>query len=253
MLPQRSRSGLQMIRRISQRSISQFGDYHSNSTFRKFTTVAATQDPYFLPGPEKSDENLGNMGDMGAAGSLHQYLQQLHETYGSVVKFHWFTMPVVSVANPLLFKSLAPLFDRAGDLFLAFQPLIGKESVQYENGHEGFKRHNLMLKSWNRNAIASYEDLLMSAMKNEIDKQPKNETFLLQEFCLNLAIRGILSSSFGITSDEENEKIAHYYNVCWDEMELQLMGNLPDEKRKQLFDENLMALHEFAIRTKKTG
>lgn len=79
----------------------------------------------------------------------------------------------------------------------------------------------------------------------------KNETFLLQEFCLNLAIRGILSSSFGITSDEENEKIAHYYNVCWDEMELQLMGNLPDEKRKQLFDENLMALHEFAIRTKK--
>ena len=47
-----------------------------------------------------------------------------------------------------------------------------------------------MTKSWNKNAINSYEHILLPEMKKAIDRQPKESEFILQDFCFNLSIRG---------------------------------------------------------------
>ncbi len=40
-----------------------------------------------------SDPTLGNLGDLGKAGSIVEYLADLHRTYGPVVAFRWGIRP----------------------------------------------------------------------------------------------------------------------------------------------------------------
>ena len=55
---------------------------------------------------------LGNLGDMQEAGSLYQYIQHLHKTYGRIVSFWWGKTYTVSVACPHLWKDIQSIFDR---------------------------------------------------------------------------------------------------------------------------------------------
>jgi cytochrome P450 family 20 subfamily A len=54
----------------------------------------------------------GNLEDMQDAGSLHEFLINLHEEYGSLVSFWWGTQLVVSLASPEMFEEVKALFDR---------------------------------------------------------------------------------------------------------------------------------------------
>ena len=54
----------------------------------------------------------GNLEDMQDAGSLHEFLINLHEEYGSLVSFWWGTQLVVSLASPEAFEEVKALFDR---------------------------------------------------------------------------------------------------------------------------------------------
>jgi cytochrome P450 family 20 subfamily A len=49
---------------------------------------------------------------MQDAGSLHEFLINLHEEYGSLVSFWWGTQLVVSLASPETFEEVKALFDR---------------------------------------------------------------------------------------------------------------------------------------------
>jgi len=49
---------------------------------------------------------------MQKAGSLFQYMQQLHKTYGNIVSFWWGKRYTVSVACPTLWKDIQHIFDR---------------------------------------------------------------------------------------------------------------------------------------------
>lgn len=56
----------------------------------------------------------GNLVDIQRAGSLHQFLQNLHEDLGPIVSFWIGEESVVSIASPGLFKQHTNVFDRPG-------------------------------------------------------------------------------------------------------------------------------------------
>ena len=59
---------------------------------------------------------LGDLGELGKAGSLHEYLLQIHDNGRCpVTSFWWGKERVVSVCSPQAFKDTVKLTDRAGE------------------------------------------------------------------------------------------------------------------------------------------
>ena len=118
----------------------------------------------------------------------------MHRDLGPVVRFGWFSQQVVSVADPILFKKLAPVFDRAESLFEAFSPLIGTNSIQYANGNEGKQRYKVFAKSFNRQALASYDELLFKVIDDELRAYvtSNQSEVVAQELGMKLSLRGKL-------------------------------------------------------------
>ena len=56
--------------------------------------------------------STGNTVDIDAAGSLHEFLSELHRAYGEIATFWIGQEQVVSTASPKLFKQQDALFDR---------------------------------------------------------------------------------------------------------------------------------------------
>ena len=60
------------------------------------------------------DNRGGNLEDIGKAGSLHEYLIDLHKQYGDITAFWMGQEFVVSICSPELFKQHSAVFDRPG-------------------------------------------------------------------------------------------------------------------------------------------
>lgn len=54
----------------------------------------------------------GNLSDVDKAGSLHEFLVDLHKKFGPIASFWWGQDYVVSIASPELFKEHQYVFDR---------------------------------------------------------------------------------------------------------------------------------------------
>ena len=54
----------------------------------------------------------GNLGDIAKAGSLHEFLLDLHKQFGPIASFWWGPTYVVSIANAEMFKQHHNVFDR---------------------------------------------------------------------------------------------------------------------------------------------
>ena len=54
----------------------------------------------------------GNLADLAKAGSLHEFLMELHETFGPIASFWMGQKLTVSIASPKLFKEHSHVFDR---------------------------------------------------------------------------------------------------------------------------------------------
>ena len=54
----------------------------------------------------------GNFEDIQDAGSLHEFLINLHEEYGGLASFWWGSHLVVSLGSPEMFQEVKALFDR---------------------------------------------------------------------------------------------------------------------------------------------
>ena len=69
-----------------------------------------------LPSFSLISSRLGDLGELGAAGSLHEYLLQLHDNGRCPVTSFWCGKEqVVSVCSPQAFKDTVKLTDRAGE------------------------------------------------------------------------------------------------------------------------------------------
>ena len=63
----------------------------------------------------------GNLGDLAKAGSLHEFLLDLHKQFGPIASFWWGRTYTVSIASADLFKEHHHVFDRPRKLTLLFK------------------------------------------------------------------------------------------------------------------------------------
>lgn len=62
----------------------------------------------------------GNLADIAKAGSLHEFLSELHEQHGGIASFYMGQMLVVSIASPDILKEHKAVFDRPRKCVQAF-------------------------------------------------------------------------------------------------------------------------------------
>jgi cytochrome P450 family 20 subfamily A len=195
-----------------------------------------------VPGVTASHPELGNLGDIGQAGSLHQYLTNLHKKFGPIVSFYWEKQRVVSIASPEAFHETRRLFDRPVLLFAAFEPFIGANSIQYANGDVGRYR-----RKYHYDAALSpialrghFFDIFQRVLHEKMISWQSNEgkPIAVHAEMLALAIRSITLAAFGTSILFGNEKhIEKAYNTCWHEMEMRIQGQPVDSKREIEFNE----------------
>jgi cytochrome P450 family 20 subfamily A len=222
---------------------SKFG----NTTNRSVSSLAG------VPGLLKpSDSDMGNLGDIAAHGSLHEFLTFLHKTHGPIVQFWWAQQPVVSISSPETFAETARLFDRPIALFQLFEPLIGKGSIQYQNGSVGRERRKAYMSKGVshlaiKNGLHAQVASVVQHFLTRIQAQDRNKSVLLSDLTMQMALAAIITSALGIDHEHSAnlKKIIDSYHTCWHEMELRMGGDFaaPDSKRDQEFENSLAYLH----------
>ncbi|GFO36254.1 cytochrome p450 20a1-like, partial [Plakobranchus ocellatus] len=187
----------------------------------------------------------GNLSDIGRAGSLHEFLLDLHEQYGPIAGFWFGQMYTVSIASPELFKAHSNVFDRPASLFSLFEPLIGSASIQYANGADGRSRRQHYDRAFGHDRLPAYYNMFQRAAdlfvkkwssKNEQDHIPLSEdTFI---FAIRAALLTVLGEYF------RDEKLLlsfqNAYEKAWGEMEHRLVDPTTpgkDTQRMKQFDE----------------
>nr|WP_042189103.1 cytochrome P450 [Kibdelosporangium sp. MJ126-NF4]CEL18660.1 Cytochrome P450 [Kibdelosporangium sp. MJ126-NF4]CTQ98144.1 Cytochrome P450 [Kibdelosporangium sp. MJ126-NF4] len=97
-----------------------------------------------IPGPVATPPD-GNLADIAAAGGLHTYQLELHETYGPVARFELPGTRVVSVADPELLAGTSRINRRPQELFEFLSPLFEAGNLQTINEREHVPWRRLLL------------------------------------------------------------------------------------------------------------
>jgi cytochrome P450 family 20 subfamily A len=203
-----------------------------------------------IPGLTASDPELGNLGDIGRAGSLHQFLMELHGKFGPVTWFYWGKTPVVSVASPLAFQQTRRLFDRPVSLYASFQPLIGANSIQYANGDIGRyrRKHHYDAALSPISMRNHFFDVFQQVLREKIQwwqSEKRRESVPLHETMTSMAVQSITQAAFGSSlSSNDVKRIDESYHICWHEMEMRLQGQPVDSKRDAAFNQARSYLFE---------
>nr|KAG5691795.1 hypothetical protein BaRGS_003191 [Batillaria attramentaria] len=164
----------------------------------------------------------GNLSDMGKAGSLHEFLTDLHGRFGPIASFWWGKQFTVSIASPELFKEHQNVFDRP--------PLTLYTICQ-----------------------VAYEIADKWAKLGPEDHIPLGEHMFL--FAVKAALVALMGDTF--KNDKEALNVRRSYDVVWGEMEKRLVDpTIPDEDspRGQNFKkamDNLREIVEKAVKERE--
>lgn len=203
-----------------------------------------------IPGLDPSSKEDGNLSDIAKAGSLHEFLQDLHQQYGEISGFWMGQSYVVSVASPQLFKATANIFDRPPSLFAMFEPLIGASSIQYANGSEGRSRRRNYDRAFShdnlKNYYESFQEMANMVSKKWSARSESDHVPLMEDvwtFAIYAALRTLMGGDF--KDDKLVQSINNAYSKAWSEMEHRLTDPIiPDEKssRHKSFQEAVQYL-----------
>ncbi|XP_066927699.1 cytochrome P450 20A1-like [Clytia hemisphaerica] len=200
-----------------------------------------------IPGLSSKHEIYGNLKQITKDGGLHQFLLDHHKKFGPMFSFYWGKELVVSLASPYAWKDTQTLFDRPANQFELFKPLVGVYSIQYMNTPVGQKHRKILDRHFSFTAIGLYFQTF-TTIANELvtrwSKVPKDEMVPLRQHMLAVAIKSIIRTSFGEDYFKSNKEILELeaaYDVCWEEMERRLDGNMPepDSDRQKNYDDSL--------------
>ncbi|KAK3588054.1 hypothetical protein CHS0354_012100 [Potamilus streckersoni] len=207
--------------------------------------------PTSIPGLEPTTKEDGNLADISRAGSLHEFLTDLHKKFGDVVSFWMGQKFVVSIASPELFKEHQGVFDRPSELFKLFEPMIGPKCIQYANGSDGRSRRTLYDKALshdaNRNYYQSFQEVA-NELANKWLTLTKEENVPLSMYMSAFSLKAVLITLFGknIKDDKKILEFRRKYDVCWTEMERRLVES-PDAKREKVLEDALSSLKKQII------
>ncbi|GFS03294.1 cytochrome P450 20A1-like [Elysia marginata] len=198
-----------------------------------------------IPGMNPTSKEDGNISDIGRAGSMHEFLTELHGQYGPIAGFWFGQTYTVSIASPELFKQHSNVFDRPTELFRMFEPLIGPASLQYANGADGRARRKHYEQAFSHFRLSSYYEMFQKAAdqlvknwssKNEQDHVPLSEDLFV------FAVRAALLTTLGefFRDDKLLQSFHNAYEKVWGELEHRLKDPImpgKDSSRMKQFEE----------------
>lgn len=211
-----------------------------------------------VPGLNPSGDD-GNFSDISKAGSLHEFLTELHAKYGPIASFWWGSQYTVSISSPELFKEHHHVFDRPPLLFKMFEPFTTEHSIQYANGDDGKSRRQDFDKVFDFEKLGIYYEQLQE-IANEIagkwSRVAPEDHLALGEQMFLFAVKAALVALMGDNFKNDKEALAfkHSYDVAWADMEKRLTDPaIPDENnpRGQAFKKAMTTLREIVSRTLK--
>ena len=208
-----------------------------------------------VPGVSPTSDEKGNLEDIAAAGSLHQFLKQLHREHGDIAKFWWMKQPAVSIASPKLFRDTSRLPDRPSNLFMLFEPLFGERSMTYANGEDfAARKSSYRDKPFSHAGLpklyATFVDVAQETIDSWQTAADDSRSLVLQDEMMNIGLKSIVRSSLGfdLRDSERIESFREAYEICWTEMESRLDGSFPDRdsQREKAFTQSLAYLRQTA-------
>ncbi|XP_052805884.1 cytochrome P450 20A1-like [Mya arenaria] len=199
----------------------------------------SSKSPSTVPGLDPVNKEDGNLGDIARAGSLHEFLMQLHEDYGPVASFWWGPTYTVSICEEDLFKQHTNVFDRPVEPFRLFEPLIGMKCIQYANGQEGRARRRHYDTVFTHEATKKYF-LDFQEIADELVKKwdglVKEDHIPVTEYMTMFTLKAVLLSLYGkyMKDDKKVVEFKHIYDQVWSELELRLKEPPTDIREKTL-------------------
>ena len=209
-------------------------------TYQIYKKITSTHNE--LPGPNPSNKELGNFGDMSVAGSLHEYLLELNQKYGSIGAFWWGNQRVAYITSQKVMldkenkKILNKLSTRPPFMFDGFRPLITEHSIQYANGLEfEAKYHKVYLMVFQKNMLSKIPiitDMTQQIMdkwsKSLADEPEVDINFSDDSF--EFASKSVFKICFGCNIGESQlSDFITAYKLSWYEMEKRLIDGIPSD------------------------
>ena len=206
-----------------------------------------------VPGLQKTDPVLGNLPDMFKAGSLPNFLHQLHARFGPIASYWHNDVFTVSLADPKYFKITEKMFDRHSALFEFALPLISWKSMQFLNGEFGRERFKFMSQPFGFSGCEKALGKISEMVKEDLSKWDVNGQVPLHEEMMKTAINIITKTNFGCHFQEErNSKILleGYKNVFtdFDDALLGVWSFGQGDAREEVFHKNV---HNFKNEIKR--
>ncbi|XP_067649589.1 cytochrome P450 20A1-like [Haliotis asinina] len=202
-----------------------------------------------VPGLSPTTTEDGNIADINRAGSLHEFLMDLHKQFGPIASFWMGPQLVVSIGSAELFKQHQNVFDRPPELFQLLEPLIGAKCIQYANGSDGRGRRAVFDKSFSHEELKIYYPCLQKVTDDLVTKwssMVKEEHIPLGQYMFAFAIKAALVTLLGdfFENDKEILTIKTHYDLVWSELEHRLAEpTIPDDSpRAKTFTDSKEAI-----------
>eukprot|EP00091_Calanus_sinicus_P016893 TRINITY_DN3652_c0_g1_i2.p1 TRINITY_DN3652_c0_g1~~TRINITY_DN3652_c0_g1_i2.p1 ORF type:complete len:447 (+),score=111.64 TRINITY_DN3652_c0_g1_i2:82-1422(+) len=197
-----------------------------------------------VPGLNKTDKILGNLPDMVKAGSLPNFLKELHDNYGPIASFWHKDVFTVSLGDQKYYKITEKMFDRHPALFEFALPLISSKSMQFLNGDFGRNRYKLLSQPFGFAGCAQALEQMNRIVKEDISEWKDGEQVELHESMMKIAIDIITKTNFGSHFDDKlnGESLNDGYSKVIDDLDDALLGLWSfgqGEAREKDFEKNL--------------
>lgn len=191
-----------------------------------------------VPGLQPTSEGDGNLEDIAKAGSLHEFLMDLHKQFGPIASFWWKKRHVVSIASAELFAETQHMFDRAPEPFGTLRPLCEPKSINFCSKDEGHRRYQHYSRAFSEDAI-SFQPIqevaneLASKWSNLIGHDKVSLTRHLSNYALKATIHVLYANVMKDDSQDELEYMADIDEV-WNEMERNFIKPIDKESKSPI-------------------
>ncbi|XP_006889158.1 PREDICTED: cytochrome P450 20A1-like [Elephantulus edwardii] len=200
-----------------------------------------------IPGIAPTEEKDGNLPDIVSRGSLHEFLVDLHERFGSVVSFWFGRHLVVSLGTvDALKQHINP--NKTSD---PFETML-KSLLRYQSGSESASENQMRKKLCENgvtNSLQSNFALLLKLSEEVLDKwlsYPESQHVPLCQHMLSFAMKSVTQMVMGSTFEDDQEVIRFQkiHGTVWSEIGKGFLDGSLDKSttRKKQYEDALKQL-----------
>ncbi|KAM6177899.1 cytochrome P450 20A1 [Rhynchocyon petersi] len=200
-----------------------------------------------IPGIAPTEEKDGNLPDIVNRGSLHEFLVDLHERYGSVVSFWFGRHLVVSLGTvDALKQHINP--NKTSDPFETMLRSLLRYQSDSGSASENHMRKKLC-ENGVTNSLQSNFTLLLKLSEELLDKWlscPESQHVPLCQHMLSFAMKSVTQMVMGSTFEDDQEVIQFQkiHGTVWSEIGKGFLDGSLDKSatRKKQYEDALMQL-----------